>query len=439
MRNRLVVLAAAMVFAASVASVAFVAGRDGDGGPLEKLPVAAGADQEAGAAGGTSRSAGLANDDATFSIAPVTIEYRLAGPLPELAGTAPAYRLGSTTSRAEVARLAKALGLDGEVVEQAERYVVRAGNRELSVERQPGLPWNLGFSCMDTPVSSDADPETAVKCAAASGELNVTVDDSAVSGLARPAPTAAPPGAEPAGAGAPDRPPVSVLPVPAPCPPDAADCLIVEPGVAPPPLPPRPADLPSRAEAEAQAKALFTALGTGLGSFEISDGFDAWYASVQPTVGGLKVGWATSVAVGPKGVVQWANGFLATPERIGDYPLVGVQRGFERLQEMSRRWSGGGTGSGGGSGGDVIEPLVLDAPLRGAPEPAVDLPAVQSPVGGPPSGEPFVQTVRTARLGLQFLGDRLVPVYVFELVDGGTAEAPAVVDELLEEHPIAGR
>ncbi|HVL93492.1 MAG TPA: hypothetical protein VM264_09115, partial [Acidimicrobiales bacterium] len=87
MRNRLVVLAAAMVFAASVASVAFVAGRDGDGGPLEKLPVAAGADQEAGAAGGTSRSAGLANDDATFSIAPVTIEYRLAGPLPELAGT----------------------------------------------------------------------------------------------------------------------------------------------------------------------------------------------------------------------------------------------------------------------------------------------------------------------------------------------------------------
>ena len=435
MRNRLVVLAAAMVFAASVASVAFVAGRDGDGGPLEKLPVAAGADQEAGAAGGTSRSAGLANDDATFSIAPVTIEYRLAGPLPELAGTAPAYRLGSTTSRAEVARLAKALGLDGEVVEQAERYVVRAGNRELSVERQPGLPWNLGFTCMDTPVSSDAGPETAVKCAVASGELNVTADDRAVSGSARPAPAAAPPGAEPAEAGDPDRPPVSVLPVPAPCPPDAVDCPTDESGVAPPPIPPRPADLPSRAGAEARAKALFAALGTGLQGFEISDGFDAWYASVQPTVGGLTIGWATSVAIGPKGVVQWANGFLSTPERIGDYPLVGVKRGFERLQEMSRRWSGGG----GRSGGDVIEPLVLGAPVHGAPEPAVDLPAVQSPVGGPPSGEPFVQTVRTARLGLQFLGNRLVPVYVFELVDGGTAEAPAVVDELLEEHRIADR
>lgn len=427
MRNRLIVLATAVAFAASAASIAFVAGRDGDGEPLEKLPVTAGADQEAGAAGGTGRSAGLANEDAALSIAPVTIEYRLAGPLPELPRTAPAYRLGSTVSRAEVARLAKALGLDGKVVEQPERFLVRSGSRELTVERQPGLPWNLGSSCMDTPVSSDAGPEVAVKCATASGELNVTVDDSAVSGLARPAPAPAPPGAEPAKAGDPDRPPVALLPVPASCPPDAVDCLIVEPGVAPAPLPPRPADLPSRAEAEARAKALFAALGTGLQAFEISDGFDAWYASVQPTVGGLTVGWATSVAIGPKGVVQWANGFLATPERIGDYPLVGVQRGFERLQEMSRRWSGGGDD-------DVMEPLVLDSPA-----PAVDLSAVQSPVGGLPTGEPFVQTVRTARLGLQFLGDRLVPVYVFELVEGGSAEAPAVVDELLEEHQIADR
>jgi len=412
MRNRLIVLAAGLVFAASVASVAVVAGRGDDAtSGLEKLPFGAAPSREAA-------MAAEQKSDAVLS-APVMVEYRLSGPLPDLPPTAPAYRLTSAVTAAEVKRLARILGLEGDVVETPERLVVRAGERELAVERQPGLPWYLGYgvSCSDSPVSSETG--IPLKCAATGSSEVRVVDDTAVLGAIPPVQALVPPGAEPA--------PAVAKPVPAPerfpgepfCPTDI--------GCGVPPAPPvRPSDLPSRAEAGAQARALFTALGVGLDSFELSDGFDAWYASVQPQVGGLDVGWSVSVAIGPKGVLQWANGFLATPERMGDYPLAGTAVGFERLQRgaSSYGWSASASAYGDGGGGIAVDAMVAPAP---AIAPAPDIARLE------PAGT-FVQTITGARLALQYLGERLVPVYRFLLSDGGWVEAPAVVDELLEDH-----
>lgn len=433
MRNRLIVLAAGLVFAASVASVAVVAGRGDDGtAVLEKLPIGAAGGGDAAIA---DRQAAATSSEAMSLIAPVSMEYRLSGPLPELASTAPAYRLTAMVTVGDVKRLARALGLQGEVVEQPERFVVRSGEVELAVERQPGLPWYLGqrLSCPDSPVSSDAG--VSVKCAAAaagSGEVRV-LDDTAVMGITPPV-QAMVPGAEPAVAMAKPVTAPGFVPGEAPCPLDV--------GCGEPPIPPvRPTDLPTRAAAEAQARALFTTLGVGLESFELSDGFDAWYASVQPQVGGLSVGWSTSATIGPKGQLRWASGFLATPERIGDYPLAGTTVGFERLKAGA---AGGGWfaygGDGTTSGGTALD-------TRAVPEAVGREPAVGTDIAtdnatdiarvGPT--EPFVQTITGARLALQFLGDRLVPVYQFLLADGGWVEAPAVVDELLEDHQIVDR
>ncbi|MGH9154800.1 MAG: hypothetical protein ACRD1K_02850 [Acidimicrobiales bacterium] len=444
MRNRLIVLAAALVFAASVASVAWVAGGGDGAAALEKLPTGAPGAADSG------RQAALSSEATeASSVAPVGFEYRLDGPLPDLAATAPAYRLPASVTRAEVARLAKALGLDGEVVEQPERFLVRAGTRELTVERQPGLPWNFGFSvsCPDIEASAGV-MSSDVKCVQAlppqAVDVAVAVPDSAVGGIAtgggivcpepKPGAVAACPAPAPA-----QVPPPPLAPAPVPsgvpsprlapapaCPPDVADCKGFEPFP-----PPRPPDLPSRAAAEAQARALFTAIDAGLDSFEVTDGFDSWYASVQPRVGGLTVGWATTVAIGPRGEIQWASGLLAVPERIGDYPLVGTAAGFERLKSQ---------GTIGGWFGYAPSERV---PL-GAPVPALGEPGTLSVEGGPvrpvlPPGELIVQTVTGVHLGLQFLGDRLVPVYVFEFSDGGTAEVPAVIDELLESQELLGK
>lgn len=437
MRNRLIVLAAGLVFAASVVSVAFVAGRGA--APLEKLPVAA-----SGAADAARQTAAASADEAASLIAPVAVEYRLAGPLPTLAARAPAYRMPSTVTAAQVAALARVLGLDGPVTDGPERLQVRSGDRELTVERQPGAPWYLSpvaHPCDDGAVGPDG---PMAKCAVAR---------SAGDGV-----DPVPPATKPAGAGgvaagsagtaavSPVAPDAAVAPVPAPCPRDA----LCEEGFEFGPPPPRPADLPTRGQAEARARALLAALGTGVDDFELNGGFDAWYASVQPRVDGVRAGLWASVAIGPRGVVTTASGFLGAPVPMGDYPLVSTEVGFERMRA-----------AGVGGGWFAYQDLASDAAAaRGEPVPAPGSvtatataaatasatatatapaiatapapgtePALDRPV---PAGEPLVQTVTGARLALSFLGDRLVPVFQFLLAEGGWVEVPAVVDDLLE-------
>lgn len=435
MRSRAPALVAVVAFASAVAVVAVLAGNGGQ--KLVKLPVSSLGGVSADAATGTALTRG-----AMAYAGPV--EYRVEGQLPDLASTAPAYRLGSATSTAAVSRLATALGLDGEVKADRDGWLVRSGDRELRVAKARGLPWYLGQGCPDAPVSSDGQ---TVSCATA-----VDVGTAAgTGGVVSPGPSGSP--ASPA-------PPVckggtvECLPAPAPtCPSDlpcaapAPDCppdaRCVEPAPFPSPEPPQPvpapekparaADLPSEVDARRLARDVFARLGAGTDGVVVEDGWLAWEARVGTKVDGLPViGMDTGVSIGAKGAIVRAYGHLAAPDRIGDYPLVGAEAGLRRLTGGF----GGGprplVATGGGASTD-------GASTDGQIEPGV--PGCGDPTAGcvPPSRQaPTVQVVTGVHPALLQSGDVLVPAYVFELRGGGTLPVPAVTDEWLEQQaPVA--
>ena len=473
MRNRVPVLAAVLSFALAVAVVASLAGGDG-GRSLEKLPVGSAGAADAAAA----PAAAMAERSGLMAPYGGGVEYRVDGELPALPAEAPAYRLGTGASAERVARLAAALGLVGEVVEESGAWIVRNGGRELRVERIAGLPWSLGSSCVETPVRSDPTaPDRAVACASVAASTGsgggagpisepcrsdgdgcvvatTTPLVRAPAGIVPPAPApapepvgAAPPAAAPAPAVAPAAaapPPVTVVAVPA-CKP-GAECaggtaprippeMPAPPGdlpvypVAPVEKPARPADFPSQEEAARLAREAFTRMGVALDGFAVDDGWLTWEARVEPHLGGLRVvGLGSGLGIGAGGRIEHGYGFLAVPELIGDYPLAGLEAGLRRLQEGF---------------GPSLRSVPVDAGgLPPGAEPAVDLPAI-APVpcddpavscAPPTTFAPVVLTVTGAHLVLLYLDAALVPAYVFELADGGeTFPVPAVSDEWLDQ------
>ena len=481
MRSRAPALVTVVAFALAVTLVAVLAG-SGGGQHLVKLPIAslggAAADEAAGTPSARSAMAFAG-----------PMEYRVEGELPDLASTAPAYRLGSATTTAAVGRLATALGVDGEVKEDRDGWVVRSGDRELRVARVAGLPWYLGSSCLDAAVSSDGQTAScaravAVAVDAGAGSSGAPVSSPGSAGSAGacppggcvvsdPAPAvdlpcepgtacttqAAPPictdsANRPCRVPAPAPSPAPVckdgtvecLPAPVPsCPPDvpcsvpapscppAPACVepfpVPEPGqpVPEPEKPVRPADLPSEADARTLARDVFTRLGVGTDGIVVDDGWMTWEARVEARVDGLPViGMDTGVSIGPKGAIERAYGYLAVPDKIGDYPLVGADAGLRRLTD----------GFGGGFGGGPRPLVATDdgAVAKGQIEPA--MPECADPTVScvpPPQPAPFVQVVTGAHLALLQTGEVLVPAYVFELKDGGTIPVPAVTDEWLDQ------
>ena len=463
MRTRAPALAAVVAFAAAIALVAGLAGRGGDPA-LVKLPFAS----LAGDAVADTAAASTSERSALMAPAFGPVEYRLGGPLPELPGTAPAYRLGSVASTAAVARLAAALGVDGDVSEEDGAWVVRDGDRQLRVERFPGLPWYLGSACPEATVSSevaarDADAGTTsvvASCAPAVSSGSGGGSSPSAAGCAAdacadvaspanvPAAEAVPPGrAVAVDCDAPGT--ACSVPAPPPCPPGAEcagsiapvppDAPLASPMPAPVPAKPeRPADLPSRAEAERLARETFTRMGVAQDGFSLEDGWLTWEARVEPRVDGLAVmGLGTGLGIGGGGAIVHANGFLAVPDRIGDYPLVGAEAGIRRLQDGS----GGATRT--LAAVDAREPATAPA---GA-EPAVDLPAVLPDACADPAApcepvpmpnpEPAVRTATGARLVLLQFDAVLVPAYVYDLDDGGESPpVPAVTDEWLASQAV---
>lgn len=429
MRNRIAVLAAMSAFAVGVAGVAVVAARSGDGLPL--LPALAD---------------GRAADAAAMAPEGARVEYVVEGALADLPLEAPAFRLPDGGDDRAVLRLAEALGMaDGTKRKQGGTYTVTKGDHRLTVESDHGMPWFLGFGCPDVPVSSDGSMK-AMGCAVGPGGGAIEPDSgggssgSSGSGSVEPCPPCppnadcacpSPPVPSHAGAGSSGGsgnagasvqrcpsscPPddgagssganrntgASVQACP-PCPPDA-DCACSQPRpvlpravppvvTTPPPVP--PADLPPRDEAERIARGLFERLGLPLDTFELDGGQWQWSATLSPPVGGLPVvGREHNVVIGPKGEVVGAHGHLRPPTRIGDYPLVGVQAGLDRLR---------------------------DGPATG-PRPAA-APDIRKVV------------VTGVHLALQQVDDVLAPVYAFELEGGSEVTAPAVADRYLRRHP----
>jgi hypothetical protein len=286
---------------------------------------------------------------------PVT--YRLKGPLPSLPDRARAWKLGDATNPDRVAALAAAVGLACQPRQDATGWTVRDGRRGLAVNRSAGLPWTYG-----------------------TGILHAC-------GSYRPGP--------------------------------GIQCLDPDAAVT---SPSRPAGLPSPAEAERVARDLAVRAGLDLDGARVRvvDAIATRTVTIDPAVDGTPTsGLAWTVAVGPKGTVQHASGWLATPEPADTYPLIGVQAGFEQLKKtrflvpMARA--------------DVA--AVERRPCR--PTGAGTIPCNARPLPA------RVATVTGVRLGLQLApaiptGNRpaqmayLLPAYLFEL-EGGWTDVRSVI------------
>lgn len=378
MRERAVLWAVIIGLVAGAVGVALVAsGGDGDKPP--RLPALALAGD------GAERSSAFAAD---MPVRPGSVEYRVKGDLPDLPDRAAAWTLGRSLAVEQVASLAKALGVSGQVQNTEYGWLVKDGDRTLTVDKQAGHPWSYA-----SVADCGGDPEGSVS------------SDGAV-------------GCAKAGVAVSSPPATTVEPCPMPpCAPDQVCAQVCEPPVPQPapqpvPEPVRPADLPSKDEAERIGRQVLESAGLDLDGavLRVDDGFTQWYVSAEPRVGGLPtISFAWSATVGPKGEVQGANGWLGSPARGEEYPLAGVQQGLERLR------TGGGW-----------------APYGGPRPMAVD---TSEPIA------PQIVTITGVRLGLMFAptadGDELllVPAYLFDLEDGGPIPVIAVADEFLPKPP----
>jgi hypothetical protein len=379
---------------------------------------------------GTGAGAERQADSAALAIAPVSVEYRVRGTLPDLDDEARAYRMGTDATAARVTDLARVLGLSGEAERDDDAWIVRDGDRQLRVESLPGLPWHYSSTSPDQVVCAEAVAPDAPADRANQSSPGCAPVSRGPSGGGEPGSVGGSAGSsEPA-------PPSAVDDCPMPPCPEGQACIQMcpepqpEPTPEPKPLPPepgpapeRPANLPSQQEAEEHARKLFTAAGLdAVGArVQVDDGFDRWLVNIEPTVGGLPtIGMSWSVGIGPNREVLHANGWLAEPEPGDVYPLIGVEAALERLRQ-------GALGPG---------PRILGAP---AIEPAIDCPPEADCLA---PMEPQIRTIVNVRLGLWFspgFGEDgqsdayLVPAYLFDIEDGGVEPVMAVEDRYLTQ------
>ena len=331
MNKRRVAVVLAAVVPVLLLAVAIIVTRDGGSHRPARLPVAAGG----GASARSTADAAVAGAPEPALYPAGGIVYEAADGLPALDGTGRAYRLRPVGEDA-VRRLATALGLAGDpVAQEGGGLLVQDGDRMLSVYPQAGGSWSYYLGGPDGSTGSGI----------------------AIAGT-------------PACDGGPDCPVTS----------PPADCAGGDgcPDVAPP-EPQRPSDLPSEEDAKAAALDLLRNAGVAVDGADVhvDDAFTSWSVRVDPTVDGMATSGLTSyLAVGAKGAIDYANGYLATPEPADEYPLTGTAVAIERMNR--------GEGFGGG-----VRPLAASAeagPISGGgaagsvePAPASDLPSSVDP------------------------------------------------------------
>ena len=381
----------------------------------------------------------LASREAMPAIAPADDRYaywaptyEVAGRLAEPARRAPALRLRAGDGRAETLRLARALGLSGTVERDEQGWVLRGGRLGLYVSDFPGLAWSLVPDCGDI---EDQDSDAALG-ACDLGPKQVAPSEETTS-LASPLCVVSD--------GV-----VSDQPADQPC--------------GPVPEPVRPAGIPSRGEAERIARRYFAALGIATEGLRSDDVFSAWSVQVPLRVGDLEVnGFTSHLAVGPGGRLVSGNGWAASPERLGDYPLIGVTKALDRLR--SGQYGGpiplGGPEAISRRDVTAYDPVARDGAgpeVAVSPEQALaerevvaererllaEAEAAKLAAGKaePDSSacvdcvpEPTPPTLRITGVHLELatFHDLLVPAYVFELDDGSTtAPVVGVSDDLVD-------
>ena len=351
MKNRTVVLALVIGLLVGAAGVVLLVVTEDDGGTA----LDAGLPKLPSALGGDRTSAA-----ADMSM-PAPVTYQVRGELPDLPDHARAYRTAGGVEQAAVRRLAGALGLSGEVTRARDGWQVVDGDQRLVVGTSSAGAWSFGPAeeCVERLERGDAGPDGAASCTVSS--------------------------------------PVQK------CAPDGT-CE----------EPPRRTDLPSQEDARRIAVDALDEGGIDTsGSVQVLQAFDAWEVLTERRIDGRPThGLSTHLSVGPQGELIRGGGLLGTMEEVGDYPLVDVQAGVERLRAQA-----------------VPHPM-----LSGGREPAIAIAPVPPDGGGP--GGPTVRTITDAELGLMpvYVDERtwLEPAFLFELDDKDTIAVPAVVDALLE-------
>ena len=336
------------------------------------------------------------------------VQYQVRGKLPDLPRSAKAWTLPDQVSRDRVAQLARTLGMAGEPTRSGQTWTVTDGTRRLFVNQLPGGPWTMTDS-----TAACGGPVGGIPGKGGSGPRIIGC----------PAAVPIRPGSAPGAAATPAQP-------------DQASATATLKQASPPAQsttpaqiqPPKRVPLPDRGTAERIARELFgrTAAPMDGTDVQLVEGFDRWSVSAFPKVGGMPTsGFLWTAAIGAKGRILSATGWLDSP-RAGDvYPLITVQEALQRLRERQ-------------VSGPIIAPDLATPCARTA----------QPSPGGCGPAKPLNFQVTDARLGLQYAvaltkpgGGQtqsfLVPAYQFQL-DGSwnrQVSVIAVQDKFLATTP----
>jgi hypothetical protein len=412
-----------------------------DAASLPKLPLASANAERTGA----TKDATAAAPATSAMLAPIGLDVTVAGTLPDLGTTAAAYEFTAQPTADAVAKLASALAVSGDVSDIEGAFVVNGTENVLRVEKAAPAFWSM------YPAAATRDNCTT------SSDGTTTCQGSGSTSTASPA----------IGCAVPPCPPNSTCPAPdVKCSPGSTTTTT------------RPADLPTKDEAEQQASTLFSKAGMSLDGarLETTEGDATWVVTLQPAVGGKSVSGLTATAViGSKGKVASASGWLGTPKKLGDYPLVSAAAALDRLKNGQYVSSGVGplradavakattavssapapeltpeearkiapvTGSAGpataGSSGSA-------SGSGGAATPSTAVAPVPMPMPVPPAKRQVTATGAHLELAVVARGNGtavLVPVVAFETSDGSTLPLVAAVpDAFLEQQttPTTGK
>jgi hypothetical protein len=177
------------------------------------------------------------------------------------------------------------------------------------------------------------------------------------------------------------------------------------------------------------------------GSGRVDAAGGPWIAHFPLQVDGLQAaGWEVELTLDPVGDVRSGRGYLGEPDKVGTYPLVGIDEGVARL-----RAGWGSTAAG------VATDLPVAAPKVTSPPDTTEVVCTARPDGGricefpPPQSSPPTTiepvepvadlgplTVVGVHLGLQLTQDGrgtfLVPAYVFQTDGQGDVTVPAIAE-----------